>query len=219
VRRKFRYTALGSALLLSYATVAQMSSANYLHWTEGGPSTTFETKQDVSIKGFKTNGLNIFVNLTEVHETKYNRAWVQIFNHSKSTILFDPLSVTLVQGKKVAAPENPDDAAKLVELLGEATSNRMASAQCTIISPVGCQVTNTQILLSRRIRVFAAQQAQWMRDNGLKRLSLPPGSEVQGAILFKKDKKSASYLLRIPVGDTTFEFPMSAENRSPDFMD
>jgi hypothetical protein len=47
--------------------------------------------------------------------------------------------------------------------------------------------------------------------------TLNPGDETQGAILFKKERKSADYTLRIPVGNQVFEFPLSAQNKAPSY--
>jgi hypothetical protein len=80
-----------------------------------------------------------------------------------------------------------------------------------------CQPTNTQIQMSKQVLAFSAQQGQWVRDNGLKQRTLAPGEEAQGAIVFKKDKKSADYILRIPIGDQVFEFPLNAQNKAPSY--
>jgi hypothetical protein len=71
--------------------------------------------------------------------------------------------------------------------------------------------------MSKQVAQFSNQQAQWARDNGLKQTSVAPGNEVQGSIFFRKDKKSADYILRIPVGDQVFEFPVSAQNKAPSY--
>jgi len=80
-----------------------------------------------------------------------------------------------------------------------------------------CQPNNTQLQESKQIQSFTAQQAQWLRDNAIKQQSLAPGAEIQGVIAFKKDKKAADYILRLPVGSGTFEFPLSAQNKPPSY--
>jgi hypothetical protein len=71
--------------------------------------------------------------------------------------------------------------------------------------------------MSKQVSAFSGQQAQWVRDNGLKEKTLAPGEEAQGAIVFKKDKKPASYVLRVPVGSVILEFPLSAQNKAPSY--
>jgi hypothetical protein len=80
-----------------------------------------------------------------------------------------------------------------------------------------CQPTDTQVQMGKQIAAFSSQQAQWVRDNGLKQKTLAPGEEAQGAIVFKKDKKPANYVLRVPVGSVILEFPVGAQNRLPSY--
>jgi hypothetical protein len=71
--------------------------------------------------------------------------------------------------------------------------------------------------MSKQVAALTAQQGQWVKDNGLKQKTLAPGDEAQGAIIFKKDKKPADYVVRISVGDQVFEFPLSAQNKAPSY--
>ena len=113
--------------------------------------------------------------------------------------------------------EVPDKAAKSIQKFGEAKSQELSSAHCTMMTASGCQPTNTQMQMSKQVLAFSGQQAQWVRDNGLKQKTLAPEEEAQGAVVFKKDKKSADYILRIPVGGEVFEFPLSAQNKAPSY--
>jgi hypothetical protein len=219
-------------LLASSAAVAQ--NAAPLRWTEGAPNATSEVKSDTKIEGLKTDDIHVYVNLADVKETEYNRVWVQVSNHSQTPIDFNPQSAVLViddKGKKVT-PEVPEKAANSIQKYGEAKSQEMTSANCNMkgssghsvpgggavsASGAGCRPNDTQVQMAKQLSAFTAQQAQWVRDNGLKEKTLAPGEEVQGAIVFRKDKKPANYVLRVPVGSVVLEFPLSAQNKLPSY--
>jgi hypothetical protein len=213
-------TALVGAVLLASPSnaVPQLNGpTGTVRWAEGAPNTTSEVKNDTKIEGLRTDDVHIFVNLADVKETEYNRVWVQVSNHSKAPIVFNPESAVLLNGDKIVRAEVPDKAAKSIQRFGEAKSQELSSAHCTMMTASGCQPTNTQMQVSKQVLEFSNKQAQWVRDNGLKQKTVAPGEEAQGAIVFKKDKKSAEYILRIPIGDQIFEFPLNAQNKAPSF--
>jgi hypothetical protein len=214
----FATRALAGTLLLALAaSFAQNGAASAIRWAEGAPNATSEVKNEGKIEGLKTDDIHIFVNLADVKETEYNRVWVQVSNHGKARIAFDPESAVLLNGGKSGRAEVPDKAARSIQKFGEAKSQELSSAHCTMMTATGCQPTNAQMQMSKQVLAFSAQQGQWVRDNGLKQKTLAPGEEAQGAIIFKKDKKSADYILRIPIGDQVFEFPLSAQNKAPSY--
>jgi hypothetical protein len=221
---RFHSCALAATLLLgSSAAIAQNSAA--LRWTEGAPNATSDVKDNVKIEGLKTDDAHIFVSLTEIKETEYNRVWVQVYNHSKSPIDFDPQTAVLRNGDKTIKAEAPDKAANSIQKTGEAKSQELSSAHCNMlmtgqnIAPgaARCQPTDTQMQMSKQVLAFSGKQAQWVRDNSLKQGPIAPDAEVQGAIFFRKDKKPTDYIMRISVGNRVFEFPLSAQNHSPTY--
>ena len=71
--------------------------------------------------------------------------------------------------------------------------------------------------MAKQVLTFSTQQAKWVHDNAVQGKTLAPEEEVQGVIVFKKDKKAADYILRIPIGNKVFEFPFHALNKAPTF--
>jgi hypothetical protein len=213
--------ALVGVLLLAITAnaVPQISGpAGTVRWTEGAPNATSEVKNDTKIEGLKTDDIHIFVSLADLKETEYNRVWVQVSNHSKAPVDFDPQSAILLTSKdKTAHAEVPDKAAKAIQKFGEAKSQELSSAHCNMMAAVQCQPTNTQMQMSKQVAAFSGQQAQWVRDNALTKKTLAPGEQAQGVIVFKKDKKRADYILRCPVGSQLFEFPVSAQNKASSY--
>jgi hypothetical protein len=210
-------TVLASGLLLAAASLAQ-NSPTPLRWTEGAPNATVDTKDNTKIEGLKTDNVHIFVSLADIQQTEYNRVWVQISNHGTAPIIFDPQSAQLINEKdKVLHPEIPAKAANSIQKFGEAKSQELSSAHCTLMSAPNCQPTDAQMQMSKQVLAYSGKQADWVRDNGLAQKSIVPGDEIQGAIIFKKEKKRANYVLRVPVGGQVFEFPVAAQNRAPSY--
>jgi len=215
-------SALAATLLIGSAALAQNTAT--LRWTEGAPNSLSEVKNDTKIEGLKTDDIHINVSLADVKETEYNRVWVQVSNHGTTPITFDPQSAILLNGDKAVRAEVPEKAANSIQKYGEAKSQELSSAHCNMMmrgqqktGTSACQPTDTQVQMGKQIAAFSSQQAQWVRDNGLKQKTLAPGEEAQGAIVFKKDKKPANYVLRVPVGSVILEFPVGAQNRLPSY--
>jgi len=197
--------------------MAQTASAP-VRWAEGAPDTTSEVKNDTKIEGLKAGDVHIFVSLADLKETQYNRVWIQVANHGKTPLDFDPMTASLVNEKdKAVRAEMPDKAAKDIQKFGEAKSQEMGSAHCPNMIATQCQPTPTQLQVARQIMQYSTQQAAWVKDNALAKKTLAPGEEEQGIVVFKKDKKAADYILKVPVGASVFEFPFHAENKLPSY--
>jgi len=211
-------SALTGTLLLGLAASMAQNTATPLRWAEGAPNATSEIKNDTKIEGLKTDDVHMYVSLADLKETEYNRVWVQISNHSKEPILLDPQAAFLINEKdKTVRAELPEKAANSIQKFGEAKSQELSSAHCNNIAATQCQPTNAQMQMSKQVAAYSSQQAQWVRDNALAKKTLAPGEEEQGIIMFKKEKKAANYILRVPAGAQTFEFPLSAQNKMPSY--
>jgi len=221
-------TAAAATLFLALtASFAQNAPPSVVHWTDGAPNATSEVKNDTKIEGLKTDDIHIFVSLADVKETEYNRVWVQVSNHGKAPLDFNPQAAVLLKGDKSVRAEVPDKAAKSIQKVGEAKAQELSSAHCNMMTTgqnkggggtgAGCSPTNTEMQVSKQVLEFSGKQAEWVRNNGLSQKTLATDEEVQGAIVFRKDKKSADYVLRIPVGGEVFEFPLSAQNKAPSY--
>ena len=214
---KFSTSVLAGTLILGIAAVAQTGPA--VRWAEGAPNATSEVKNDAKIEGLKADDVQIYVSMVDIKDTEYNRVWVQISNHGKTPIDFDPQSVVLVsvgKGKTLSAEPAAKTANAIVKF-GEAKSQELSSAKCENMVAMQCQPTSTQMQVAKQISAYSAQQAQWVRDNAFAKTTLAPGQQVQGMIYFKKEHKAADYIVRCPVGIQTFEFPQSAQNKAPSY--
>jgi len=209
---------LAGALCITLASgLAQNGFPTVVKWAEGAPNATSDVKNDQKVEGLKTDDVHIWVSLSELKDTQYNRVWVKVSNNGKTPIDFNPLSAVLLKGDKAVKAEAPDKAAGSIQRYGEAKAQELSSAHCNNMIATQCQPNNTQIQESKQVQSFTSQQSQWLRDNAVKEKTLAPGDDVEGFIAFKKDKKAADYTLHIPVGAQTFEFPLSAQNKAPSY--
>lgn len=210
---------LAAALLWAAISCPAQDSAHGLRWADGAPNAVALVKDGATIEGLKGTAAHVYVSLTELKDTEYNRVWVEISNYGKTVVDFDPLSAILVNDEKgkILRAEIPDKAARSILKLGEAKSQELSGAHCNYLAAVQCSPTDSQFRMSKQILTFSAEQAHSVRDNALNGRTLGPGKQVQGAILFKKDKRKAGYILKIVVGAEAFEFPVTAENKPPSY--
>jgi|HubBroStandDraft_6_1064221.scaffolds.fasta_scaffold00069_22 hypothetical protein len=220
---------LAAIVLLGLATgVAQETSSGVVRWKYGAPNAVTDTTHAAKVEGLKTDDVHIYVALYDVKDTEYNRAWVQIVNHGKTPIEFNPQSALLKDGTTVRA-EAPEKAANSVQRVGEARSQELAAPKCDMMNGGGgsgapavsatlaCRPTDMQVELSKEVLTVSNEWAGFIRARALKPTTVAPGEQVIGTILFRKGKKPANYTLAIPVGAETFEFPVSALNTPPSF--
>ncbi|HTW56972.1 MAG TPA: hypothetical protein VMD99_02455 [Terriglobales bacterium] len=218
MKGSFLCAVLTFALLPSNAAFSQGHSSGSLRWAEGAPNATSEVKNDIQIEGLKTADAHVFVSLSDIKETEYNRVWIQIYNDGKAPINFDPQSAILINEKdKTVRAEVAAKAANSIQKFGEAKSQELSSAHCENMVATQCQPTVSELQVSKQVAAYSAQQAQWLRDNGLTQKTIAPGANVEGYIPFKKDKKKMNYILKVTVGAQVFEFPVHADNKEPSF--
>ena len=213
----FTSRALACISLLALATSFAQNRSQTFRWAEGAPNASSEVKDGIKIEGLKTDDIHVFASLADLKDTEYNRVWVQVFNHGKSPIDFNPQSAVLLKGGKSVPAELPDKTANEIRRFGEVKSQELSSAHCVFMDAVQCSPTDTQMQMSKQVAAFSAAQSQWVRDNAVKQKTLAPGEDTQGVIVFKKDKKSIEYTLRLPVGRQIFEFPLSARNKESSY--
>jgi hypothetical protein len=183
MRELFARNALACTLLLALAaSFAQNGTPGLIRWMEGAPNATSEVKDETKIEGLKTDHVHIFVSLADLRETEYNRLWVQVSNHGKSPLDFNPQTAVLLKGDKSVRAEVPDKAANAIQRFGEAKSQELSSAHCVAMAAGECSPTNAQMQMSKDVAAFSAGQAQWVRENALKPGTLAPGEEEQGTV-------------------------------------
>lgn len=215
---------LALVILLGFVPgIAQNSAYTVIRWKYGAPNTITDVLHSAKLEGLKTDNVHIYVALYGTKNADYNRAWVEIVNRGSTPLKIDPMNAFLKGDEKIS-PEDPERVANSVQRRGEARSQELASPNCAEKSSGGhtggigaCSPTNAQIQRSKDVLASSAYISQWIRNKSLKRTTLAPGEEAEGAIIFKKEKKPAEYTLTVPVGGEVFEFPVSAVNKAATF--
>ena len=159
----FARRSLAGALSLALAaSFAQSGAPGPIRWSEGAPNATSVVKNGTKIEGLKTDNVHVFVSLGDLKETEYNRLWVQVSNHGKSPIDFNPQSAVLVEREKSIRAEVPEKAANAIQKFGEAKSQELSGAHCMFVDAVQCSPTDTQMQMSKQVAAFSSGQAQWV---------------------------------------------------------
>jgi hypothetical protein len=208
---------LAGALTLALTASFAQAPPPVVRWADGAPNATSDTKNGMKVEGIKTEDVQVFVSIDELKKTQYNRVWVEVANHGKTPIDFNPQSAVLLKGDKSVRAEDSNKAAGSIQKYGEAKAQELSSAKCTNMIATQCAPNNSQMQESKQVQSFTSQQSEWLRTNAIKAKTLAPGENEQGYIAFKKDKKATDYVLRLPVGTGTFEFPLSAVNKPPSY--
>jgi len=213
------FTLLGLA-----ASSAQNATPSVLRWSYGAPNAVTDVTHAAKVEGLKTDEVNVYVAMFDIQDTEYNHAWVQVVNHGKTPIQFDPQTVFLKDGTTVPA-EAPEKAADRIQRIGEAKAQELASPPCTTMNAGGngsgtsasaslaCRPLPVLVEKSKEIATLTSEQAEWVRNHALKPTTVATGEQVVGAIVFRKGKKPTGYTLAVPVAGKRFEFPVNALNK------
>lgn len=221
---------LAVAFLLSLtASFGQGATPTVIRWSYGAPNAVTDITHAAKVEGLKAGDVHIYVALYDMKDTEYNRAWVQVVNHGNTPIDFNPQLAYLLRGDQTVRAEEPEKAANSVEGFGYAKSQQLAAPICTTMNAGGgkgggavtaslaCQPTNMQLELSKEALNLSNQWATFIRSRALKPMTVAPGEQAVGAVVFRKGKRPADYMLAVPLGNKTFEFPVSALNQSPSY--
>jgi hypothetical protein len=220
---------LAGALLLSLtASFGQSATPTVIRWSYGAPNAVTDIRHAAKVEGLKVGDLHIYVALYDMKDTEYNRAWIQVVNHGSAPINFNPQLAFLLRGDQTVRAEEPEKAANSVQRVGEAKSQELASPVCTTMNAGGgssqsvsaslaCRPTDMQVELSKEVLTVSNKWVTFIRSRALKPTTVAPGEQVVGAVVFRKGKKPSDYILAVPLGNQTFEFPVSALNQAPTY--
>jgi hypothetical protein len=207
------------AVLLSVVAFGQSdagkpSTSGTLRWTEGAANSKSMEQSGSKVESLTTDNLSVIASFNDFGPY-YSRAWVQVTNHGKEPVAFNPHAATL----EITKPKNktlsavpPDRAADDIKKRSEADAGNLSNAGCAMMK-AGCTPTNSNMGESKTQLALGNQQATWVHDHGLAAATLKPGEQAQGAIMFRREKKEKECILRIPVNDQVFEFPFTEKDK------
>lgn len=205
-------------------------------WQESAPGCDHFVSNDVLVESVTANGITVQVSL---HDTGWKlRANIAIANSGAQAVRIEPAQFILddlgVNGKPLFY-QDPAKLAKNVThqvLWTEAVAEPENSAPRTIASAQSVSATNVgyrssftpsvsapnYILQHQNAEEDAVRQqgkqtlnktAKQILALALKPATLEPNDKVSGAVWFERDKDPQQLMLRIPIEQTTFEFPLS----------
>ena len=205
-------------------------------WQKDGPGCDHFMSNGILVESLTVNGVTVQVSL---HDTGWKlRANVAIANQGSETIRIEPSKFVLDEIGANGKPlfyQDPVELAKNVthqvlwtEAIAEpAISSPGASSSTESVSATNAAYSSSfapsasapnyivqhQYAEENAVRKEGKQTlnntAQQILALALKRGDVDPSDKVTGAVWFERGKNPKQLMLRIPVGDQTFEFPLS----------
>ena len=203
------------------------------HWHEGAPGCDQFMSDGTLVESLTVDGITVQVSL---HDTGWKiRANVAIANASAHSVEVQPAQFILDNVGPHGKPlfyQDPAELAKNVThqaLWTEANATPTLQARSESASTAGATLNLTyrtrdsgaapnflvqhQMAQDEAIRDQGKQTlvntAQQIQRLALKAGTVQPSDKIAGAVWFERDKNPQRLVLRIPVDDTIFEFPLS----------
>jgi hypothetical protein len=198
---------------------------NVARWTPGAAGSDQFMSDDSLVESLTANGVTVQVTL---HDTGWKlRANVAVANEGHAEVFINPAKFMMTELSPAARPlmyQDPKEMAKSVSHGVLWTTNRAtspASSQSASAMNVSyhtpfvstqtpnylVQAQSDQLSAERHdVDLNAVRQIQ---NTALREGSIASGANSSGAVWFERDKKAQQLILRIPVGQTIFEFPLS----------
>lgn len=207
---------------------------NVAHWTAGAAGSDQFLSDDSLVESLTVNGVTVQVTL---HDTGWKlRANVAVANDGKEQVSVNPAKFTLNEfapSVKLLAYQDPKEMAKSVShgVLWTSTSATTPNASAQYANPtsavnvayktpfVSTQTPN-YLVPAQSAQLDAARHdvdlsaVRQIHNTALREGVVAPGAEAAGAVWFERDKKAEQLVLRVPVGQTIFEFPLSFDHNN-----
>ena len=191
-------------------------------WRAGAKGCDQFVKAGTTVESLTANGVTVQVSLLD-QGTKL-RANVAIGNFSNLHVYVDPAGITLEtrrgrslvsrDASQVAAEAQSAGAAGNANSNGAAAGNGADSA-ATDFSPVfaSANASDKQPVedLSKPVVKRAVTVADQLNAEALTKGAVKPDGRTWGAVWFDRDATSTQYVMRVPIDDQIFEFPLTVE--------
>jgi hypothetical protein len=207
-----------------------MVENNVARWTSGGAGSDQFYSDDSLVESLTVNGVTVQVTL---HDTGWKlRANVAVANDSSEQVMITPSSFQLSEfapAVRTLAYQDPKEMARSVShgvlwTSESATSStafapQHAGAAATVNvgykTPFAATQTPNYLVETQSQQLSAAKHdvdlnaVHQIHNTALKQGAVVSGAKSSGAVWFERDKKAEQVVLRIPVGSTIYEFPLS----------
>jgi hypothetical protein len=195
---------------------------NVAKWTAGGLGSDQFVSDESLVESLTVNGVTVQVTL---HDTGWKlRANVAVANGGSEQISIDPARFTMNEfapATKLLAYQDPKEMAKSVTHGVLWTSNRATSPAAVNVSystPFVSTQTPNYLVQAQSEQLSAERHdvdlsaVRQIQNTALRSGAIAVGAKSSGAVWFERDKKAEQVVLRVPVGQTIFEFPLTFQH-------
>jgi hypothetical protein len=199
---------------------------NVARWTPGGTGSDQFISADSLVESLTVNGVTVQVTL---HDTGWKlRANVAVANDSSEQVSINPSRFTLTESApsfRMLAYQDSKEMAKSVThgVLWTSTSATSPSSfgyqhsamNVSYSTPFVSTQTPNYLVQAQSEQLSAEKHdvdlnaVHQIHNTALREGPVAPGNKSSGAVWFERDKKAEQLVLRVPVGLTIFEFPLS----------
>jgi hypothetical protein len=206
-----------------------MVENNVARWTSGGAGSDQFYSDDSLVESLTVNGVTVQVTL---HDTGWKlRANVAVANDSSEPVMITPSNFQLSEfapAVRTLAYQDPKEMARSVShgvlwtsesATSPTGSAPRQSAAATVNvgykTPFAATQTPNYLVETQSQQLSAAKHdvdlnaVHQIHNTALKQGAVVPSAKSSGAVWFERDKKAEQVVLRIPVGSTIYEFPLS----------
>jgi len=183
-------------------------------WRPGAKGCDQFTKDGAVVESLTANGVTVQVSLQDT-DSKL-RANVAIGNFSELYVYVNPVGITLESaGAHAKSLAYRDPAQLAMETHGAATNGGATNAEYkeSDFSPVFAPVYAVQRQpvedLARPVKQAAASVPNQFSAAALKKGPVRPDGRTWGAVWFERDANPGQYVMRVPIDNQIFEFPLS----------
>jgi hypothetical protein len=200
---------------------------NVARWTSGASGSDQFYSDDSLVESLTVNGVTVQVTL---HDTGWKlRANVAVANDGSEQVMITPASFQLSESSPAVRTlpyQDPKEMAKSVShgvlwTSVSATSpagehgDAAATMNTAYKTPFASTQTPNYLVQTQTEQLSAAKHdvdlnaVHQIHNTALRQGPVNPGTKSSGAVWFERDKKAEQVILRIPVGQTIYEFPLT----------
>lgn len=192
---------------------------NVARWTPAAPGSDQFYSEDSLVESLTVDGITVQVSL---HDTGWKlRADVAVANDGTSQLTIAPprfVLLALAPSAHQLAYQDPQQMASSVShgVLRSTNSAKSPMAGSVSVNTVFSSTQTPNYLVQAQSEQLSAERhdvdftaVRQIHNTALLGGSIAPGGKSAGAVWFARDKKAEQLVLRVPVGQTIYEFPLS----------
>jgi hypothetical protein len=186
--------------------VSASTNNGVARWRPGAKGCDQFTKDGLMVESLTANGVTVQVSLQDIGSQL--KANVAIGNFSTLHVYVDPIGITLEgagpHGKSLANRDQHAGAS------AAAVNADLSTAEfAPVFAPVYAVQKQPVEDLTRPQAKQNSNVSNQLGPDALKKGSLRPDGRTWGAVWFLRDANPSSYVMRVPIDDQIFEFPLS----------